>query len=59
MLADRHLRNIVDYPKLYEGFPGVKIRGGITSPLWDREVRRAVRSADNLGWAVNGTSSCA
>lgn len=37
MLADKHLRNIVDYPKLYEGFPGVKIRGGISYFLWDRE----------------------
>lgn len=37
MLADRRLRNIVDYPKLYEGFPGVKIRGGISYFLWDRE----------------------
>jgi len=27
----------VDYPKLYEGFPGVKIRGGISYFLWDRE----------------------
>ena len=30
MLADKRMRNIVDYPKLYEGFPGVKIRGGIS-----------------------------
>ena len=37
MLADRRLRNIVDYPKLYEGFPGVKIRGGISYFLWDRD----------------------
>lgn len=37
MLSDRRLRNIVDYPKLYEGFPGVKIRGGISYFLWDRE----------------------
>jgi site-specific DNA-methyltransferase (adenine-specific) len=36
MLSDRHLRNLVDYPKLYEGFPGVKIRGGISYFLWDR-----------------------
>ena len=27
----------MDYPKLYEGFPGVKIRGGISYFLWDRE----------------------
>jgi hypothetical protein len=37
MLSDRRLRNIVDFPKLYEGFPGVKIRGGISYFLWDRE----------------------
>lgn len=36
MLSDKHLRNIIDYPKLYEGFPGVKIRGGISYFLWDR-----------------------
>lgn len=37
MLADKRLRNIVDYPKLYEGFAGVKIRGGISYFLWDRD----------------------
>ena len=28
MLSDRRLRRIVDFPKLYEAFAGVKIRGG-------------------------------
>ncbi len=37
MLSDRRMRSIVDYPKLYEAFPGVKIRGGISYFLWDRE----------------------
>lgn len=37
MLSDKRLRTIVDYPKLYEGFPGVKIRGGISYFLWDRD----------------------
>ncbi|MBP6269719.1 MAG: Eco57I restriction-modification methylase domain-containing protein [Rhizobacter sp.] len=37
MLADKRMRNIVDYPKLYEGFPGVKIRGGISYFMWDRD----------------------
>ena len=37
MLTDKRLQRIVDYPKLYEGFPGVKIRGGISYFLWDRE----------------------
>lgn len=35
MLADKRLRSIMDYPKLYEGF-GLKIRGGISYFLWDR-----------------------
>lgn len=39
MLSDKRLRNIVDYPKLYEGFPGVKIRGGISYFLWDRDYK--------------------
>lgn len=37
MLQDKRLRTIVDYPKLYEAFPGVKIRGGISYFLWDRD----------------------
>jgi len=37
MLSDKRMRSIVDYPKLYEAFPGVKIRGGISYFLWDRE----------------------
>lgn len=37
MLSDNRMRRIEDYPKLYEGFPGVKIRGGISYFLWDRE----------------------
>lgn len=36
MLSDTHMRNLVDYPKLYEAFPGVKIRGGVSYFLWDR-----------------------
>ncbi|WP_424445963.1 Eco57I restriction-modification methylase domain-containing protein [Microbacterium sp. CH-015] len=37
MLTSHKLRRLVDYPKLYDGFPGVKIRGGISFFLWDRE----------------------
>lgn len=37
MLADNHLRHLVDYPKLYDGFPGVKIRGGVSYFIWDRD----------------------
>ncbi|MFP3466053.1 Eco57I restriction-modification methylase domain-containing protein [Leifsonia sp. SIMBA_070] len=37
MLKSHKIRNIVDYPKLYDGFPGVKIRGGISYFLWERD----------------------
>ncbi len=43
MLSDKRLRNIMDYPKLYEGFPGVKIRGGISYFLWDRDYQGPCR----------------
>lgn len=37
MLSDHRMRDLVDYPKLYEAFPGVKIRGGVSYFLWDRD----------------------
>lgn len=37
MLEDHRLRVLVDYPKLYEAFPGVKIRGGVSYFLWSRD----------------------
>jgi site-specific DNA-methyltransferase (adenine-specific) len=37
MLKDRRISHIVDYPKLYDGFPGVKIRGGVSYFLWSRD----------------------
>lgn len=37
MLSDGRLRKLVDYPKLFDAFPGVKIRGGVSYFLWDRD----------------------
>lgn len=37
MLNDRRLSHLVDFPKLYDGFPGVKIRGGISYFAWSRD----------------------
>ena len=37
MLSDHRMHDIVDFPKLYEAFPGVKIRGGVSYFLWDRD----------------------
>ena len=39
MLSDKRMMKLVDYPKLYEGFPGVKIRGGISYFLWARNYK--------------------
>lgn len=36
MIADRRIRTLVDNPKIYDCFPGVKIRGGVSYFLWDR-----------------------
>ena len=41
MLASKNIRSIVDFPKLYEAFPGVKIRGGISYFLWSRDSEGA------------------
>ena len=37
MLTDHRMRELVDMPKLFDAFPGVKIRGGVCYFLWDRE----------------------
>lgn len=37
MLNDRRLRTIVDNPKVFDCFPGVKIQGGVNYFLWDRD----------------------
>ena len=37
MIADRRLSKLIDNPKIFDCFPGVKIRGGVSYFLWDRE----------------------
>jgi len=37
MISDRHIRAIVDNPKLYDVFPQAEIKGGVSYFLWDRE----------------------
>ena len=36
MLRDPHFVKLVDFPQLYDVFPGVKIRGGVSYWLWGR-----------------------
>ena len=37
MLRDHHVMKLVDFPQLYDVFPGVKIRGGLSYLLWGRD----------------------
>ena len=37
MLSDHRMEKLVDYPQLYDVFPGVKIRGGVSYWLWSRD----------------------
>jgi len=37
MIEDRRIRAIVDNPKLFDCFPGVKVQGGVNYFLWDRD----------------------
>lgn len=37
MLNDRRLHSLVDNPRLFDCFPGVEIKGGVSYFLWDRD----------------------
>lgn len=37
MIHDRRIAKMVDNPKIFDCFPGVKIRGGVSYFLWDRD----------------------
>jgi site-specific DNA-methyltransferase (adenine-specific) len=37
MLADRHIRQLVDYERMDEVFPGVDFEGGVCYFLWERD----------------------
>jgi site-specific DNA-methyltransferase (adenine-specific) len=37
MLNDRRISHLFDFPKLFDVFPGVKIRGGVSYFLWSRD----------------------
>ncbi len=37
MIADRRVAKLVDNPKLFDVFPSVEVKGGVSYFLWDRE----------------------
>ena len=54
MLRDPRFVKLVDFPQLYDVFPGVKIRGGISYWLWGREHSGGCEVVSMIGNEVVG-----
>jgi len=55
MLRDRRFVKLVDFPQLYDVFPGVKIRGGLSYWLWDRDHDGGCEVVTMIGNEVVGS----
>lgn len=55
MLADRRLAVIVDNPRLFDCFPGVEIKGGVSYFLWDREHDGDCEFSTRIGGEIVST----
>jgi len=55
MLRDHRFMKLVDFPQLYDVFPGVKIRGGVSYWLWGREHDGGCEVVTMIGNEVIGT----
>ena len=55
MIADRRIREIVDNPKIYDCFPGVKIRGGVSYFLWDRSYDGDCKFSTRIDGCIRST----
>lgn len=56
MIADRRIRTLVDHPKIYDVFPQVKIRGGVSYFLWDRDYDGDCEFSTRVEGVVRSTS---
>jgi site-specific DNA-methyltransferase (adenine-specific) len=57
MIADRRLRRIVDNPKVFDCFPGVKIRGGVNYFLWDRDHNDDCEFSTRIDGVIQSTAT--
>ncbi|MHB1289752.1 Eco57I restriction-modification methylase domain-containing protein [Georgenia sp.] len=54
MLGDHHFVKLIDHPQLYDVFPGVKIRGGVSYWLWSRDHHGPCEVVTKIGDDVIG-----
>lgn len=54
MLRDHRFVKLVDFPQLYDVFPGVKIRGGVSYWLWGRDHDNGCEVVTMIGNEVIG-----
>ena len=57
MIADRRLAKIVDNPKIFDCFPGVKIRGGVNYFLWDRDHNSDCEFSTRIDGEITSTAT--
>lgn len=55
MISDRRLRALVDNPKLFDCFPGVEIKGGVSYFLWDRDHDGDCEFSTRIDGAITST----
>lgn len=56
MIADRRLKVMVDNPKLFDCFPGVEIKGGVSYFHWDRSHDGDCQFATRVNGVIRSTS---
>lgn len=54
MLQDPHFAKLVDFPQLYDVFPGVKIRGGVSYWVWGRDHEGGCEVVTMIGDKIIG-----